>query len=191
MQQNAWPPAGQQASAQFSLALATAQWALRLPGASTTSKGTSSGTSSGPTEQQACVPVNQAREAIAIWLAIVATHPSTSDLQQGLGAGNRIQGTEAGKSFVQTWSYSGGYVTPSGGGVQDTAAGYLLAKEMTSLPQQKVSHALAGAWSQWLNWRTTDAQLAAALGIPMPSTSSPASLPPGPGNGPPASVCTT
>ena len=195
---NAWPPAGQQASAQFSLALATAQWALRLPGAS----GTSSGTSSGPGERQACVPVNQAREAIAIWLAIVAAHPPTGDLQNGLGSGPRILGTKVGNSFIQTWSYPGGYVTPSGGGVQDTAAGYLLAKEMTGLPQQRVGHVLAGAWSQWLNWRTTDAQLAAALGIPMPSASSPASSPsgpgnspvsppPGPGNGPQASVCTT
>jgi hypothetical protein len=75
--------------------------------------------------------------------------------------------------------------------VQDTAIGYLLANEMTSLPQQKVSHVLAGAWSRWLNWHTTDAQLAAALGIAMPSVSTPTSLPPGPGGGPQAPLCTT
>jgi len=180
---NAWPPAGQQGNADFGLALATAVWALRLPGAG--------GTSSNTGELQACVPVNQAREAVAIWLAILATHPSTSDFQGGLGIGMGIQGTEVGNSFIQTWNYPGGYVTPAGGGVQDTAVGYLLAKEMTSLPQQKVSHVMAGAWSQWLNWHTTDAQLAAALGIPMPSVSTPAPLPPGPGNGPQAPLCTT
>lgn len=198
---NAWPPAGQQASAQFSLALATAQWALDLPAAS----GAASGPSTSSAELQACVPVNQAREAIAIWLAIVAAHPSTSDLESGLGSGPTL-GTEVDNSFIQTWSYAGGNVTPSGGGVQDTATGYLLAKEMTGLPQQKVSQVLAGAWSHWLNWHTTDAQLAAALGIAVPKTSSPASPSPGspsaaansaasnsagPGNGPQASVCTT
>jgi hypothetical protein len=177
---NAWPPAGQQANAEFSLALATAQWALRLPGAH--------GTSSSTGELQGCVPVNQAREAIAIWLAILATHLSASDLRGGLGIG--VQGTEVGSTFIQTWDSPGGYVTPSGGGLQDTAAGYLLANEMTSLPQQKVSHVLAGAWSRWLNWHTTDAQLAAALGIPMPSVHTSMPLPPGgtvapgPGNGP-------
>jgi hypothetical protein len=179
---NTWPPAGQQGNADFTLALATAQWALGFPGAS--------GTSSSTGELQACVPVNQAREAIAIWLAILATHPSARALQSGLGSGMGFQGTEVGNTFIQTWDYPGGYVTPPGGGLQDTATGYLLANEMTSLPQQKVSHVLAGAWSRWLNWHTTDAQLAAALGIPMPSVHTSMPLPPGgtvapgPGNGP-------
>jgi hypothetical protein len=68
---------------------------------------------------------------------------------------------------------------------------------MTSLPAQKVSHVLASAWGRWLNWRTTDAQLAAALGIPTPSVSSGATLPsgkttpPGPANGPQSPVCAT
>jgi hypothetical protein len=136
------------------------------------------------------VPVNQAREAIAFWLAIVAAHPSSGDLQGGLGNGAGIQGTEVGNTFVQTWIGPGGYVTPSGGGVQDTATGYLLAKEMTGLPPQKVSDVLAGAWSRWLDWHTTDAQLAAALGISMPGVST--FVPPGPpGNLPQAPLCTS
>jgi len=34
---------------------------------------------------------------------------------------------------------------------------------MTRLSEQEVSHVLAGTWARWLNWRTTDAQLAAAF----------------------------
>jgi hypothetical protein len=176
---NAWPPAGQQGGADFSLALATADWALGLPGASSASSNSGG---------QACVPVNQAREAVAIWLAILATHSSTSALQDGLGTGMGIQGTAVGNTFVQTWSYPGGYVTPPGGGLQDTAIGYMLASEMTSVPQQKVSQILAGAWSRWMNWHATDAQLAAALGVSMPSVST-GSLPPGP-TPPQAPLCT-
>jgi hypothetical protein len=176
----AWPPAGQQAGADFGLALATADWALRLPRAS--------GTSGGPDGLQGCMPVNQARDAIAIWLAIIATHPPASALQGGLEG---IQGAYAGNTFVRTWSYPGdGYYMPPGG-PQDTATGYLLASEMASEPQQQVSAVLAGAWSRWLNWHTTDAQLAAALGIPVPSLSMPAAaIPPAQGS-PHASVCTT
>ena len=61
---------------------------------------------------------------------------------------------------------------------------------MTSLPEQQVSHVLKNAWGRWLNWRTTDAQLASALGIPMPAVRTSVPLPPGgrvapgPGNAP-------
>jgi hypothetical protein len=177
-----WPAAGGQlADAHFDLALTAAWWAVRIPPQATGS----------PTSEVflPCVPVDQAREAIAIWLAILATHPPASELLGGLGNGT-IYGTDVRGTFVRTWTYPGpGYVTPPGGGPQDTAAGYLLASAMTSLPEQEVSHVLAGAWGRWLNWRTTGAQLAAALGIPMPSGSTPAP-PPGPGNGPQSPVCT-
>ena len=57
---------------------------------------------------QPCVPLNQAREAIAIWLAILATHPPAGELQDGLrGPGGGIQGPEVGNTFVQTWNYPG------------------------------------------------------------------------------------
>ena len=88
-------------------------------------------------------------------------------------------------------------VLPPGGGPQYTAAGYLLAHAMANLPEQTVRHVLMDAWGRWLNWHTTDAQLAAALGIPMPSVSTRVTLPSGktvtprPGNGPQAPLCTT
>jgi hypothetical protein len=68
-------------------------------------------------------------------------------------------------------------------GPQTTAVGFLLAKAMTSLPESKVTSVLDAAWPTWLNWHTTDARLASALGIPMPNVSIPAwaCLPPGAG----------
>jgi hypothetical protein len=198
-----WPAnGGQLTDAHLDLALAAADWAVRIPPQAI---GTPGGQVFMP-----CVPLGQAREAIAIWLAILATHPSASELQAGLGTGRSIFGTEIRNTFVRTWNYPGMFdsnVMPAGGGPQYTAAGYLLANAMTRLPEQKVSHVLADAWGKWLNWRTTDAQLAAALGIPMPSAPAPVPLhpvvrgqrhsplgqmlPPGPGNGPQAPLCTT
>jgi hypothetical protein len=154
------------------------------------------------------VPLDQAREPIAIWLAILATRPPAGDLQGGLhvqGPGGRIgiSGSEVRNTFVVNWNYPGenaSYVTPAGV-PQPTAAGYLLASAMTSLPEQKVAHVLTSAWATWLNWHTTDARLATALGIRMPSM--PASqapsrtrkpgvttVQPGPGSGPQNPLCT-
>ncbi|HEY6311127.1 MAG TPA: hypothetical protein VIY52_10025 [Streptosporangiaceae bacterium] len=144
------------------------------------------------------MPLDQAREAIAIWLAILATRPSAAELRSGLGSGGRWTGAEVRNTTVLFWNYPGsnaGYVTP--GELQTTAAGYALANAMTSLPEQKVSHVLAGAWATWVNWHTTDAQLAAALGIPVPSIPGPplprpgTTTTPGPGTGPQSPVCTT
>jgi hypothetical protein len=55
---------------------------------------------------------------------------------------------------------------------------------MTNLPEQKVARVLKGAWATWLNWHTTDAQLAAALGLRMPAVPAPPGPPrtPGPGS---------
>ena len=78
-----------------------------------------------------------------------------------------------------------GYVTPPGDGPQNTAAGYLLASVMTSVPEHQVSHVLTDAWGTWLNWRTSDAQLARALGVRMPSVRS---FPPGPSGGAPGAA---
>ena len=177
-----WPAAGGQlADAHFNVALATAEWAVRIP----------------PTGgNQACVALDQAREPIAIWLAVLATHPPAGELQAGLGAletGRGFQAVEVRNTMVPIWNYPGAAVGPTPSGPQLTAVGYLLAQAMMSLPEQKVSHVLAEAWGSWLNWRTTDAQLAAALGIQMPSVSVPSGLQPPPGNqpGPQNPVCTT
>jgi len=188
-----WPAAGDQlANAHFDLALTAADWAVRIPLQAT---GSPNGQVFLP-----CVPLDQAREAIAIWLAILATHPQASALQAGLEGGRGHFGAVVHNAVVPTWTYpgmGGGSVIAPGGGPQNTAAGYLLAKAMTGLPEQKVSHVLASAWGRWLNWHTTDEQLAAALGIPMPSVSPGVTNPSGrtngaePGNGPGNPLCTS
>jgi hypothetical protein len=154
----AWPAFGARlADARFNVALATADWAVGIPLASTT--------------DLACVPVDQAREAIAIWLAVLATHPPAGELQAGLSS--NFSGAEVANTFIPTWTYPGasyGQVDQVAGvPPQDTEAGYLLAGAMTSLPKQRVLRVLAEGWTRWVNIRTTDAQLAAALGIRMPS----------------------
>jgi len=164
-----WPAAGGQlADAHFDLALATAEWAVRIPPLIVNG--------------QPCVPFDQAREAIAIWLAILATHPPAGELTDGLGGletGRGFQGVEVRNTMVPTWNYPGAAAGPTPSGPQLTAVGYLLAKAMTGLPERKVSQVLTSAWATWLNERTTDAQLAAALGIRMPSVPLPPSLRPG------------
>jgi hypothetical protein len=158
-----WPAAGAPlADAHFATALSAAEWAVHLP--PTTGGGNSS-------VFQPCVPFSQAREAIAIWLAILATHPPASELQDGLhspGPRGGIQATWVRNTFVPTWASPGAQYLVSSG-PSTTVTGYLLAKAMTSLPEQRVAHVLRDAWGRWLSWHTTDAQLAAALGIPMPS----------------------
>jgi hypothetical protein len=63
--------------------------------------------------------------------------------------------------------------------------GDLLAEAMARLPQAKVDHVIRASWSTWLNWHTTEPQLAAALGIQVPraphhlvNTTSPGVQPP-------------
>jgi hypothetical protein len=135
------------------------------------------------------VPLDQAREAIAIWLAILATHPPASELQDGLGMGQRRGNwptAMVGGTNIAMWAYPGwgGYITPLQAAPLTTAAGYLLAKAMTGVPEQQVSRVLRDGWARWVSWHTTDAQLAAALGIAMPSVPAPppASQAPPPGS---------
>jgi hypothetical protein len=194
-----WPAAGGRlADAHFDVALAAAEWAVRLQPQAT-------GSPSGPVFLP-CVPLDQAREAVAIWLAILATRPPAGELADGLGGletGRSFQGVQVHNTVVPTWAYPGwgaDYITPAGV-PQTTAAGYLLASAMTSLPEQEVAHVLKSAWATWLNWHTTDAQLAAALGIRMPTVPAPPVPPrtsqpgmtiaqPGPGGGAQSPVCT-
>jgi hypothetical protein len=101
--------------------------------------------------------------------------------------------------MIRTWNYPGSNANFLTGVMpQLTAAGYLLAKAMTGLPEQKVSQVLDSTWATWLNRHTTDAQLATALGIRMPSVPGLPVPPPGtasvqggPGNAPQNPVCTT
>jgi hypothetical protein len=110
-----------------------------------------------------------------------------------------MTGTEVSNTMIRTWNYPGlnaNYLT--GVMPQLTAVGYLLANAMTSLPEQKVSQILHSTWATWLNRHTTDAQLATALGIQMPSVPGLPVPPPGgtivqgnPDNAPQNPVCTT
>jgi hypothetical protein len=101
-------------------------------------------------------------------------------------------------TIIFTWNFPGaGLNALASVGTQTTEAGYLLASAMSRLPEAKVSHVLRTAWPQWVNWHTTDAQLAAALGIPMPAVPKPVLPGPGtatvpaPGPQPQNPVCTT
>jgi hypothetical protein len=156
-----WPASGGRlADAHFNVALTAAEWAVRLLSPDTL-----------PT-QQPCVPVDQAREPIAIWLAIAATHPPASSLQNDGG----MTAVQVHNTAVPTWTNAGGPVGQvSGSEPQLTEAGSLLAKAMTNLPEQKVSQVLRGAWATWLNEHTTDGQLAAALGLRVPTVPPPPS----------------
>jgi hypothetical protein len=183
---SAWPAfGGQLADAHFNVALATADWAVHMP--LTAISRTS----------QPCVPFDQAREAISIWLAILATHPRVGELQAGLPDAHFFHAAQVRNAAVPTWIYPGqnaGQVDQFGSGPPvNTEAGYLLAKAMTNLPEQKVAAVLGNGWARWINWHTTDVQLAAALGIRMPRVYVPPLLgspPPGQSNGPGSPVCT-
>ncbi len=155
---SSWPTNRQAAAtARFDLALATAEWALGLP------------TSTGSGTATQCIPVDQAREPIAIWLAAVATH---SQLGNDLAA--VMFPVRATSSSLMAWPYPGeyaGYLASPG--PQTTAAGYLVAEEMTALPVQRVVQVLDSSWARWASWGTTDSQLAAALGVEMPAVPAP------------------
>jgi hypothetical protein len=159
-----WPAGAGLAGARFALALGTAEWAVHLP---PTALGVNS-------SGQACVPDDQAREAIAIWLAITTTHAPASLLMQDTRI-TRFGGPTVAVpgQMIYQWIYPGEYEAYVSSGPQLTYNGYLLASKMVDLPPAKVARVLDGEWSTWLNWRTTDAQLASALGIQAPNINVP------------------
>jgi hypothetical protein len=180
----AWPAPGSQSDARFAVALAAAEWAVSLPT-----------TTADPPQTPPCVALDQAREAIAIWVATTATETSPDQLayrSQGRGVFTFVQGQN---TPVASWTYPGEnaqYLASSG--PQTTAAGALLAQAMTRLPRQKVIRVLDANWGRWSNWHTTDAQLADALGISVPVVPAldfPTLAPPPAAGIRPQPVCTT
>jgi hypothetical protein len=153
-----WPASGQQSVARFDLALGAAEWAVGLP--------TNTGTQTGLQPTQ-CVPLNQAREAIAIWLAAHATHLPTARFQ---GRNGSYSVAPVNGTAVVVWTYPGEisnyFASP---GLQPTADGYLLAQAMTKLPTARVTAVLTAQWETWISPHATDTQLAAALGITVPA----------------------
>jgi hypothetical protein len=171
------------ADARFALALASAESAVHLSPTITSSNETP------------CLPVDQAREAIAIWLALVATHTPAGRLQSGLdgpdGQQNYVPVSSPRPTAVAAWNYPGQSLGSEPiAGPQPTAAGYLLASAMTSLPVYKVVSVLQAGWARWTDWHTTDGQLAAALGLQMPAVPQSGGAPP-PGGQLLNPVCTT
>lgn len=168
-----WPNGADVATARYRVALAAAEWAVGLPA------------SPGGASDLPCVALDQAREAIAVWLATAATDTPTPDVDR-----ERIPAAFVGDAVVALWDYPGetaGYTLSPGPAI--TAAGYLLAKEMAALPAARVTRVLSSRWRIWLDPRTSQEQLAAALGMPVPN---PPTLPPPPpgGNRPPGNpVC--
>jgi hypothetical protein len=149
--------------AQFGLAISTAEWATGLP---TTGREASfdhtfaDGASQSYTGVLACVPVGQARQSIALWLAAGATAATRSAF-----AHTTAGSTQVGKQWVATVTAPGS--GPSAGLVA-TAQGAALAAEMLRLPARTLQTALAARWRYWLSPHTTTAELAAALGLKLP-----------------------
>jgi hypothetical protein len=164
-----WPTGGQAAAdARFDLALGAGEWAVGLP--TNTGIGTGTGPDSLP---EPCVPLNQAREAIAVFLAAQATALPPSPYQNSNSAITGDEFAQVNGTTIVTWAYPGeeddygDYLASPG--AQTTAAGYLLAQAMTRLPADHVTSVLSAAWDAWTNPHTTDNQLAAALGIATPT----------------------
>jgi len=151
-------------AAQLQLAISTAEWATGLP---TTGRAVSDdhtfadGASQSGTVVQACVPVGQARQSIALWLAAGATPATRASFSQASAFGS----TQVGKHWVATVSVHGS--GPSVGLIA-TAQGAALATEMLRLPARTVQTVLGARWHYWLSPHTTMADLAAALRLRLP-----------------------
>ena len=102
-----WPAAGGQlADAHFDLALATAEWAVRIPPAALR-----------PRACHACHSTRRGRRSRSGWPSLPPTlRPASS--RTGLGAsesGRGFQGVEVRNTIVPIWNYpgiGGGYITP-------------------------------------------------------------------------------
>ena len=160
-----WNSGKKLGDAQFGLAVSAAEWATGLP---TTGRKVSfnyaipGGGGEGGIDILACVPVGQARQSIALWLAAGAT-PATRSAFAHLGS---PVSTQVGKQWIATIAVSGS--GPSVG-LMATAQGAALAAEMLRLPPRTVQARLSTRWQYWISAHATTAQLAAALGLRLPA----------------------
>jgi hypothetical protein len=159
-----WGTGSTLSSSQFGLALSTAQWVTGLPA---TAPFVTYGNSraGGGTMQLTCVPLGQARQSVALWLAAGATAGSRTAFERSL-APAAATSTEVGKTWVETIQEAGS--GPSTG-LTATVQGAALAAEMLRLPQRQVEAVLGARWRHWLAPQTTAAGLAAALGVNLPA----------------------
>jgi hypothetical protein len=153
-------------TAQFGLAVSTAEWATGLP---TTGHDVSfnhtfaDGSRQSGTDALACVPIGQARQSIALWLAAGAT-PAT----RWAFAHAAVGSTQVGKQWVATVATDAEPWSEPSVGLVATAQGARLAAEMLRLPDRTVRAVLGTRWHHWLSPHTTTAELAAALGLRLP-----------------------
>jgi hypothetical protein len=173
----AWGPRGASLrTSQLGLALSTAFWVTGLP---TTEPNVLVHGSDGAmgTFSVPCLAVGQAREAIAIWLAGSATGVTRAAFGSLLADPSP---SLVGKHWVSSYD-----VASSGPSfLWITAQGAALAQEMMRLPDRRVAAVLRSRWPGWLAPRATDAQLTAALRIPLPQVPTQAGLTGDPGDPP-------
>jgi hypothetical protein len=153
---------------QLGLAMQVARWVTGLPTTWQRIVSYRSGPRSTTEAQISCLPVGQAREAIALWLAASATLATRAPFLAGL---EDITPSKVGGTWIS--SYAGALVSGYQPALNFTGQGAVLAQAMLSLPERRVEAVLAGRWPGWLKPQATDAQLAAALGIPLPSAPPP------------------
>lgn len=170
----AWGAGSSAGEYQLGLAVQTAWWATHLP---TTWRRTGSfGCNQGCSQfQVSCLPVGQAREAIALWLAASATPATRSAFNVVMGGDDTSVRARHGWVSAYVGLPAAGYQP----GVQYTTRGLLLARRLLTLPPRRVEQVLASRWPGWLSPRATDAQLASALHLPLPAAPPPAFRSPG------------
>ncbi|MDA8317122.1 MAG: hypothetical protein M0010_18425 [Actinomycetota bacterium] len=158
--------------AELNLALDVAYWAVHLP---TTGQVVHA---QGGTQQVSCLPVGQAREAIAVWLAASATPATRAALRAEVSAG-QIGSVPYGNGRSSVATFAASSTLDTVGSLETTGRATLLAAAMTALPERRVEAVLAAHWSTWTNWRTSDKSLATALGLRLPpAPPTPATVPP-------------
>ncbi|MHB8246124.1 MAG: hypothetical protein ACYDGN_12375 [Acidimicrobiales bacterium] len=189
-----WGAGGSLGPVELNLALGSAYWAVGLP---TTGEVVHA---QGGTQQLSCLPVGQAREAVALWLAASATPATRTAFFSEVDHPAFVASSPFGNGHSQVATLPlGSFSVDTAQSVQTTFRATLLAAEMARLPARHVEAVLGAQWSHWLNWHTSDAALAAALGLRLPNAPTAPSFEPakvGPPNqiiqavGPPASpVC--
>jgi hypothetical protein len=159
----AWGAGSAAGAYQLGLAVQTAWWATHLP--TTWWRTGTFGCSQGCSQfEVSCLPVGQAREAIALWLAAAATPATKTAFDAVAGGDGTAVRVRHGWVLAHVGLPAAGYQP----GVQYTAQGLLLAREMLTLPPQRVERVLRSRWPGWLSPRAADAQLASALHLSLP-----------------------
>jgi hypothetical protein len=164
-----WGTGPMTGSYQLGLAIQAAWWVAGLPTTWQRTVPYSCGSYCTSEADISCLPAGQAREAIALWLALSATPATRAAPDLSAPGVSKVGGT---------WisSYSGIPVSGTPGylpAVQFTGQGAVLAQAMLRLPEQRVEAVLAARWPGWLSPQATDAQLARALRISLPAAPPP------------------